>query len=177
MNKKVWIVIGATLGVALLAGAVFMAVRLLNTIASGKGPGILAGLGGPNDSHVEFMLKLTPASELPIVHPDLTGVVTKIQDNNIFVTEATHVSTDSAPSGPVTEVVVSQKTTIYRDTTLDNVPAPQPGTTTNLGVQQVVEPAGASSISTDSFVQVWGQKRGDRLVADTILVQGTEVVR
>ncbi len=177
MKKKIWIGIGAVFGVVLLAGAVFLAVRLLNTIVSGKGPGILAGLGGPSNSHVEFMLKLTPAPELPIVHPDLTGVVTRIQDNSIFVTEATHVSTDSIPSGPVTEVVVSQKTAIYRDTTLDTVPPPQSGTTTNLGVQQVVESADASSISADSFVQVWGQTRGDRLIADTILVQGTEVVQ
>ncbi len=177
MKKKIVLAIGVVLAVFLLAGAVFLAVHLLNTIVSGGGPGILAGLGGPTNSHVKFMLKLTPAPELPIVHPDLTGVVTKIQDNSIFVTEAAHVSTDSAPSGPVTEVVVSQKTTIYRDTTLDNVPAPQAGTTTNLGVQQVVEPANVSSISTDSFMQVWGQKRGDRLIADVIVVQGTEVIQ
>ncbi len=177
MKKKFLIGVGTIFGVVLLAGAVFLAVRLVNSIVSGKSPGILAGMGGPNNSHVEFMIKLTPAAELPIVHPDLTGVVTRIQDNSIFVTEAAHVSTGSAPSGPITEVVVSQKTLIYRDTTLDTVPSPQPGTTSNLGAQQVVEPADLSSISSDSFVQVWGQVRGDRLTADTILVEGTEVVR
>ncbi len=178
MKKKVLIGMGTMLVVALLAGAVFMAVRMLNTIASASGPGMPpAGLGGPGKGATVFMLKLTPAPELPVVHADLTGVVTKVQDNSIFVTEATHVSSDAPPSGPATEVVVSQKTKLYRDTTLDNVPAPQPGTTTNLGAQQVVAPAEVSSISTDSFVQVWGQKRGDRLIADTILVQGTEVVQ
>ncbi len=177
MKKKIFIGIGAVFGVALLAGAVFLAVRLLNKIVSGKSPGILAGLGGASNSHVEFMIKLTPAPEIPIVHPDLTGVVTRIQDNSIFVTEATHVSSDSAPSGPVTEVVVSQKTVIYRETTLDTVPSPQPGTTSNIGAQQVIEPADLSSISSDSFVQVWGQTRGDRLNAEVIVVQGTEVVQ
>ncbi len=176
MKKKFLIGIGAVFGVALLAAAVFLAVRLLNAKASAGGPGMPpAGAGGPGGT--VFMLKLTPAPELPLVHADLGGVVTRIQDNSLFVTETTHQSTDAPPSGPVTEVVVSQKTTIYRDTTLDSVPAPQPGTTTNLGVQQVVEPAVVSSISTDSFVQVWGQKRGDRLNADVILVQGTEVVQ
>ena len=178
MNKKIMIGIGAVFGVALLAGAVFMAVRLLNTITSSNGPGMpVAGQGGSDKGATVFMLQMTPAPELPVTHSDLTGVVTRIQDNSIFVTEAAHISTDAPPTGPVTEVVVSQKTTIYRDTTLDNVPAPQEGTTTNLAVQQVVEPAEVSSISTDSFVQVWGQKRGDRLVADFIVVQGTEVVR
>ncbi len=178
MKKKILIGIGAVLGVVLLAGAAFAAVRLLNNSASATGPGLPpAGAGGPGKGSTTFMLKLTPAPELPVVHSDLMGVVTRIQDNSLFVTEATHISSDAPPSGPVTEVVVSQITKLYRDTTLDTVPAPRPGTTTNLGVQQVVEPASVSSISTDSFVEVWGQKRGDRLVADTILVQGTEVVQ
>ncbi len=176
MKKIILIAFGAVLGTALVAGAVFMAVRLLNNRASAGGPGMPpAGAGGPGGT--VFMLKLTPAPELPVVHADLTGVVTRIQDNSLFVTETTHQSTNEPPSGPVTEVVVSQKTVIYRDTTLDNVPAPRAGTTTNLAVQQVVEPAVVSSISTDSFVQVWGQKRGARLNADVILVQGTEVVQ
>ncbi len=178
MKKKILLGIGAVVGLVLLSGAVFMAVRLLNTVASTNGPGMPpAGASSPGKGGTVFMLKLTPAPELPVIHSDLTGVVTRIQDNSLFVTQATHVSSDAPPSGPVTEVVVSPKTAIYRDTTLDTVPAPRPGTNTNLGVQQVVEAASVSSISTDSFVEVWGQRRGDRLIADTILVQGTEVVQ
>ncbi len=178
MKKKILIGIGAVLGVVLLAGAVFVAVRLLNTITSANGPGMPpAGSGGPGKGATVFMLKLTPAPELPVVHSDLTGVVTRIQDNSLFVTQAAHISSDAPPSGPVTEVVVSQKTMLYRDITLDTVPAPKAGTTTNLSVEQVVEPADLASISTDSFVEVWGQVRGERLIAETILVQGTEVVQ
>jgi hypothetical protein len=175
MKKKIFIGMGAVIGVVLLAGAVFMAVRLINSIASGNGPGILAGLGGGSgNTSVTFMLKLTPAPELPVTHADLEGDVTNIQGNSIFVAFRPNTS---APAGPATEVVVSQKTMIYRDITLDTVPSPQPGTNTSLGAQQVLEPADLSSISDFSHVQVWGQKRGDRMIADFIVVQGTEVVQ
>ena len=173
MKKKVFIGFGAVLGIALLAGAAYLAVRLMNSSASGSNS-LLAGLAGGGDTHVTFMLKLTPAPELPVVHADLEGDITNIQGNSIFVSFRPNTG---SPPGPVTEVVVSPLTKIYRDTTLDTVPSPQPGTDTTLGAQQVVEPADISSISIDSHVLVWGGKRGDRLNADFILVQGTEVVQ
>ncbi len=209
MKKKIVIGIGAILGVALVAGAVFMAVRLLNTKASANGPGMpLAGLGGAGSGKVSIQIQMTPAPELPSARADLTGQVTSIQDNSIFVAEMTKSSagggnvvivgkgvseggssndsgpsTDNGsqaaaptPSGPVTEVVVSQNTTIYRDTTMNSIPRPQSGSSANVGVQQVLEPADISSISDSSMVQVWGQKRGDRLIADTIVVMGMAVI-
>ncbi len=207
MKKRIFIGIAAVLGVALLAGAVFMAVRLLNTKASANGPGMpLAGLGGPGGGKTSIQIQMTPAPELPSARADLVGQVTNIQDNSIFVAEMTKSSagggnvvivgkavsgdggpsSDSGPStnavaptpsGPVTEVVVSQNTTIYRDTTMNSVQRPQPGTSVNIGVQQVLEPADISSISTSSLLQVWGQKRGDRLIADVIVVMGTAVIQ
>ncbi len=206
MKKKILIGIGGVLAVALLAGGAFMAVRLLNTKAAANGPGApLAGLGGSGSGKVSFQLQMTPAPELPSARADLTGQVTNIQDNSIFVAEMSKASGGGAnvvivgkavsgsgssngsgpstnsesptPSGPVTEVVVSQNTTIYRDTTMNSVPKPQAGTTTNIGVQQVLEPADISSISDSSLVQVWGQKRGDRLIADIIVVMGTAIIQ
>ncbi len=203
MKKKVLIGVGAVLGVALLAGAVFMAVRLLNAKASANGPAIpLAGLGGPDSGKTSFQIQMTPAPELPTAHADLVGQVTSIQDNSIFVAEMSKSSaggnvvivgkevqgggssgdsgptiyqTAPTPSGPVTEVVVSQSTVIYRDVSMNNVPKPQPGSSTSIGVQQVVELTDISSISDSSMVQVWGQKRGDRLIADVIVVMGIAV--
>jgi hypothetical protein len=207
MKKKFLIGIGAVLGVALLAGAVFMGVRLLNSKSPNGGlGGLLAGVGGPNSGKVSFSIQVTPAPELPTAGADIVGTVSSIKDNSIFVSEMgkgteggggntvivgkaitssggsspdSGLSTNDVsptPSGPVTEVVVSKETKIYRDTSMDNVPKPQPGSDTNLGIQQVLEPADVSSISSDSVVQVWGQKRGDRLIADTIVVIGTPVI-
>ncbi len=207
MKKKILIGVVAVLAVALLAGAAFMAVRLLNTKASANGPSApLAGLGGSGNGKFSIQIQMTPAPELPSVHADLVGQVINIQDNSISVAEMSKAtsggnmvivgkavsgsgsandsgpSTDGGqaaaptPSGPVTEVVVSQNTTIYRDTTMNNVPRPQSGSSVNLGVQQVLEPADISSISDSSLVQVWGQKRGDRLIADIIVVMGTAII-
>jgi hypothetical protein len=207
MKRKIFIGIGVVLGVALLAGAAFMAVRLLNTQTSANGPGApLAGLGGPGGGKTSIQIQMTPAPELPSARADLVGQVTNIQDNSIFVAEMSKASggvanqvivgkavssgggssNDSGPvtnseaptpSGPTTEVVVSQNTIIYRDTTMDSVPRPQPGSSTSIGVQQVLEAADISSISDSSMVQVWGQKRGDRLIADTIVVMGTAIIQ
>ncbi len=207
MKKKILFGIGAVLVVALLAGAAFMAVRLLNAKASANGSRApLAGLGGPGGGKASIQIQMTPAPELPAARADLSGQVTNIQDNSIFVAEMTKSSgganvvivgkavlgsgssndsgpsTDGGqaaaptPSGPVTEVVVSQNTTIYRDTTMNSVPRPQAGSSENIGVQQVLEPADISSISDSSLVQVWGQKRGDRLIADIIVVRGTAII-
>jgi len=206
MKKKVFIGFGAVLVVALLAGAAFMAARLLNTNANSGGPGLpLAGLGGPGGSgKTSIQIQMTPAPELPTARADLIGQVTSIQDNSIFVSEMSKASgggnmvivgkdisgsggssndsgpsTEQAaptPSGPVTEVVVSQSTVIYRDTTMNSVPRPQPGSSTNMTVQQTVELTDVSSIAQDNLVQVWGQKRGDRLIADTIVVMGMAVI-
>jgi len=176
MKKKVFIGFGAVLGIALLAVAAFLAVRLMNSSASGSNS-LLAGLGGGGDTHVQFMVRLTPAPELPVVHPEKIGIVASVQDNSIFVSSATNQSSDApTPPGPYTEVVVSKDTKIYRDITLDNVPPPPSGTT-DLALQQVVEPADLSSITPNSFVNVWGPTHGSRLVADTILVQGTKGVK
>ncbi len=207
MKKKILIGIVAILGVALLAGAAFMAVRLLNTKASANGPAAplagLGGSGGAGSGKFSIQIQMTPAPELPSARADLTGQVTNIQDNSIFVAEMSKASNggnvvivgkavsggggssnDSGPStnseaptpsGPVTEVVVSQSTVIYRDTTMNSVPKPQAGSSVNIGVQQTLELADISSISDSSMVQVWGQKRGDRLIADIIVVMGTAI--
>lgn len=209
MNKKILIGIGAVLAVALLAGAAFMAARMLGAaqLDGNAGP-LLAGLGaGPGGKgSFSMRIEMTPAPEIPTTHADIVGQVTNIKDNSIFVAEmgkggagggiyisGTTKGSDSGPStnsdgpgasssptataGPTTEVVVSKDTVIYRDTTMDSIPKPQAGQNTTLGVQQVVAPADISQIAPDYMVQVWGQKRGDRLIAETIVVMGAAVIQ
>jgi hypothetical protein len=208
MKKKVFISIGAVLVVALLAGAAFMAARMLGAggPAGSNGP-LGALLGSPGGKgNFAMSIQITPAAEIPKAHADIVGQVTRIKDNSIFVAEFSKsggggaglsISIGSAsaaggdgpstsdggpaatatPSGPLTEVVVSKDTVIYRDTTMDNVPKPSGSGSTSLTMQQVVEPADISQIAENYMVQVWGQKRGDRLIADTIVVMGAAVVQ
>jgi len=207
-KKKIFIGIGAVLAVALLAGAAFMAVRLINSNGANGNNSLLAGLGAGGPGGVSFSIQITPAPELPNAKADLSGQVTSVQNNSVFVAPfeggkggganvvivgkaisggssssdsgpSTNIDTGGSsptPSGPTTEVVITKDTKIYRDASMDSVPKPQPGSgDVNMGIQQVLDPVDISQIVTDSMVQVWGQKRGDRLIADTIVVMGVAV--
>jgi hypothetical protein len=215
MNKKVFIGIGVVLGVALLAGAAFMAARMFGAAQPGGAGGPLLpilGAGGPGGKgSFSMSIQITPAPEIPQTQADVTGQVTEIKDNSIFVSSLSAKgsggnaviigkvvtsggsdsgpSTDSSdgtsivggqsptPSGPLTEVVISKDTLIYRDTSMDSVPKPSAGGSTNMSIQQTVELIDISQISTDFMVQVWGQKRGDRVIAEKIVVMGAIVVQ
>lgn len=203
MKKRILIGIGAVLAVALLAGAAFMAMRLLNTKAADGTGSLLAGLGSPGggSNSVAIEIHMTPAPEVPTTRADIVGQVVNIKDNSLFVSdmakgggiegqtvviEGKAVSgggpstsdngPTATPSGPVTEVVVSKETLIYRDTSMENVPKPSGSGTTTMSIQQKVVPADITQITPNSLVQVWGQKRGDRLIADTIVVMGMAVI-
>ncbi len=193
-KTALWIVLGIVV-LAVLAGGAFMAMRLLNarvqTSSGGEGPGGLMRLssaGGPSGGK-SVSFKIKPAPELPQQAPDVRGMVTKAQDNSFFVSQVDNMmvrinkdgeqQTMATPTGPATEVVVSKDTKIYRDATMDNVsPENTSGSADNPAeIQQKLELTDVSAITanTNSFVQVWGQRRGDRLIADIIVVNGLMV--
>ncbi len=207
MKKKILFGIGGLLLLALLAGAAFMGMRLVNARASSEGlPGAggggmlqMAGKGGPGGGKVSIQIQITPAPELPQSSPDFVGEVKSIQGNSIYVAQMNKFSggpstsssgqsesgdgpttSDGVPTqsanGPTIEVVVTKETVIYRDQTMEDVPKPSGSGSQSIGMQQKVELSDISQIAQDYMVQVWGQKRGDRLVADVIVVMGPAVI-
>jgi hypothetical protein len=145
-------------------------------------------------------IEMTPAPEVPITRADLVGQVFNIKDNSLFVSDmargggaegqtvviaggavtsggpsTTDNGPTATPSGPLTEVVVSKETLIYRDASMDNIPKPS-DSGGSVSVQQKVSLVDITQITPNSMVQVWGQKRGDRLIADTIVVMGLGVI-
>ncbi len=174
MKKTILFGFGGALLLALLAGAAFMGMRLVNARASSVGPVslLLGGNSKPGDKKVGLSIQLTPAAELPQSSPDFVGEVSSIQDNSISV-----VQQAKSGDGPTIEVVVTKETVIYRDTTTGNNPKPPASATSNIGMQQTVELADISQIAQGIMVQVWGPKRGDRLIADVILVMGPVVIK
>ena len=191
MNKRtIFIIAGAVVVVALLAGGAFMGMRQLNvrTQFGGGGPGLPMVPGGGKGG-VSVMFKQVPAPELPKQAADLRGMVTSVKDNSVYVAPMDNVKVAvingvqqqmSTPTGPSTEVVVGKDTKIWRDVTMESMPNPPIGAGNSgspVQVQQKVEPADISAITPNSFVQVWGQRRGDRLNADTIVVMGIGVAK
>ncbi len=148
--------------VILLAIATFVAGKYLN-----GGVGNLMG----GDEHT---VELKPAKELPQTQPETTGIFLERKDNSVFIRPASRISVrvpvgggdpvmDADYTGDKIEIVISNDTIIYRDTTgFDPENSEQV-------VQQTVELSTIDSITLQSAITVWGRKVGDRILADVII--------
>jgi hypothetical protein len=167
-----WMVMGVAL-VLVLGGAAYIGGRLLN----GEGiPGLSAG--GVRSSDHNFQ----PSKELPQTPPDVgKGIFDHRQGNSIFVgtgqvqmsvkqdAQSGQVQISSSHNGPVVEVVVTNQTKIYKDTTMQQYNGQPPQGQT---IQQIVEAGSLDEIGQSSSITVWGRRTGDRYIAD-ILVYST----
>ena len=188
-KKTLLLIISALMLVAILTAAAFLAGRLMNRKPSSQQPQILGGTvgdgpftiaGGLESSGVvvgeqTIGLDFQPAKELPTTPPVTAGLFTRRLDNSIFVGTGMSVSVMTADTGgdaqsPVTsydgpevEVVITKETLIYRDVTKFDLENP------SAAVQQELEPGSLEDLNSQNMVSVWGQKTGDRLVAEVIL--------
>ena len=185
-SKKHWLIGGAIILVLLLAGAAFLAGRLmtnrqqgsLNGLTIAGGPGLQGGpamIQGGSVTTGGGGISMTPAPELPTLQPDISGVFVKRTDSSFFIgTGSTSIAVMGSSSGqsldpqvsydgPSYEIVITKNTLIYKDTTPMN-----PGASAG-PIQQTVTPGSLNDLNTMSMVSVWGKKTGDRYVADVIL--------
>jgi hypothetical protein len=178
-NKKLILIMGIV--VVLVGAAAFVGGRMLN---QGANPLGLIGLGGPmgGKGMMSFAINIIPAEELPKTQPEVIGLFVERQDNTIVVSslplnagkggavvqssggEVVAGSKVDENSGPKVEIVVTNETIIYRETT--QIGKPQPGE--NQTVQQTVEESTLDQLNSDSMVTVWGRKSGDRIIAEVL---------
>ncbi len=178
-RSRKWLVLAGIL-VVFLAAAAFFGARLLRT------PGSLQSLqegklgmvlnGGPGGAR-GISLHLNPAKELPTTQPTTNGLFVKRQDQSIFIgTGKVTMSAKAGPGGsdvssnydgPVVEVVITHATKVYQDITDMTPPGDQKSG--DFTLQQVVKPGSLDDLGTNSMVTVWGQKQGDRFIADVIV--------
>jgi hypothetical protein len=185
--NRLTLIVGGIVAVVLVAGVVFVAARLLNSPegeATGPGGEMMLVREGGGGGPVSLSLDIEPAPELPQTPPEAGGLFVRREDNSIFVgTGEIEVAVEIDPatgerqassnySGPVLEVVVTNDTTIYRDET--KMPSLGPDAVSgDKTIQQVVkavdslEELGENSKNTE--VQVWGERRGDRVVAEVFV--------
>lgn len=175
MQNKRLIIIMVVL-VLVVGAAAFLAGRMLN----GKvGPLGFFGLGGKGDM-MSISINIVPAEELPKTPPEVRGLFVERKDNTIVVQsislkaggkgivvekgEGGEVSSSAdLESGPKVEVVVTNETTIYRETT--EIKEPPEG---NQTIQQTVEESTLDQLNSQSMVTVWGRKSGDRIIAEVL---------
>jgi hypothetical protein len=185
MNKKLIIIL--TIGLVIVAAAAFVGGRLLNGGFGGPLGMMPFGLGPGGGGQFTMSVNVLPAPELPKTPSDLTGSFVERKDNVITIQSfpmngegggvavfstssgdngGASVSSADMSSGPKQEVVITGKTIIYRDSTEMVPPSSDQANTT---IQQTVEIATLDDLSSQTMVQVWGRKNGDRIIADIIM--------
>jgi hypothetical protein len=175
-NKRMILVMGVL--VLLVGAAAFVAGRMLNGNVSPLG---LFGISGKGNV-MTVRVNVIPAEELPKTRAEVVGLFVKRQDNTIFVSsiplksgaggmvvekggaEAIAGSPADLDSGPQVEIIITNETTIYRETT--EPAGPPSGEEETL--QQTVEESTLDELNSQSMVMVWGRKSGDRIIAEVL---------
>jgi hypothetical protein len=153
-NKKLYLSLG--LIIVLIGAAAFIAGRWING-------------GSSREDHVS---QVTPAAELPTTTPTLSGLLVERKDNTVVLQTVSfdagagwRLGESNAPmdasSGPKVEVIVTGESIIYRDN-FEIGPS---------SIQQTVQETTLDYLDSQVLVTVWGREEGDRVVADTILIQ------
>jgi hypothetical protein len=175
-NKRMILILGVL--VVVVATAAFIGGRMLNGDVSPLG---VFGIGGKGDV-MTVRVNVIPAEELPKTPAEVVGLFVKRQDKTIFVSsipmksgaggmvvqksdgEVSAGSPADLDSGPQVEIVVTNETTIYRETTeLAGPPSGKEET-----IQQTVEESTLDELNSQSMVMVWGRKSGDRIIAEVL---------
>ena len=183
MRNRILIAGSVAVSVMLLAGAAFVAGQMWSREeapdgASGGAPPDVASDGGA--SGATLIAKLEGARELPQRSPDIRGVFSRKEDNRVFVSSGDQGimytlegEVMSAGDAREVEVVVTSETVVYKDVTQESLgTGPLPGNT----IKQKLEAGQVEEIGTSSVVIAWGEKRGERLVADILVYTGPPVI-
>ena len=178
-NKKQFVILGIL--IVVVGAAAFIGGRMLNGKVGSLGFGMPMGGGG---DMMSVSIQITPAPELPTTKPETLGLFVERQDNSIILSS---VSMDTGGkgvvvgngggeavagspmdnNGPKVEVIISNETTIYLETT-QPPSAPTAGETQVW--QQTVAEGSLDDLTSQSFVTVWGRKTGDRVIAEILFI-------
>ena len=96
--------------------------------------------------------------------------VSQVKDNSVFVTADAKLQQGQ---DTVYELVITQGTQIYRDTTGEN-PPPTAGAAS---VQQTVVQADLSQVIPGDLLAIWGEQRSTRWIASTLVIYGPAVAK
>lgn len=176
MKKNIRITMGIVTLVLLLAGAAFIGGQLLNGKPLPGGFNLFAGGNGPGEVRINAD-DIQPAKELPQTPADVRGLFERRENNSFFVGTGQisimvesdpngNVESSSNATGPTVEIVVTNDTIVYHDTTLEQYNGQPPA---GEKIQQVVEPGSLDDIGENSTLTVWGKKTGDRVIADILV--------
>lgn len=170
------LLLAAVLVVILLAGSAFVAARMIGTKSKAPEPAVLPAPGDNKGAATgeAVRIDIKNAKEVPTTEPDVSGLVTEVTDSGMLVGTG-NISFNgnaSAPGlttdGPEVEVVVTSKTKLYRDDTMQSVDPSQLMSGAKIE-QRVTAVESLPEIAAQTQILAWGRKVGDRVVADTLI--------
>jgi hypothetical protein len=188
--KRMVMVMGLIgLVVLVLAAGAFTAVRLLTepeaeAAASGGGRVMQSVRVDNGGQPVSVQTTILPATELPGEEPVASGVVQGREDDTLKVgtgnidlvvdvevdasTGEEKASVAASTDGPELEIVLTRDTLLYRDVT--DIAGQMPDDSGEVTIRQEVRPVTDSGeIEENMEIQVWGERRGDRVVATAVV--------
>ena len=163
LNRKLYIMMSASMIV--IGVAAYVAGRMFN---SGVSPVAQDGsILGNQEFTFSSTNNVTPAPELPATSPEIVGLYVAMLDNTMTVQIVANLGgiagdlSVDVNSAPKIEVIITSKTTIYRNVTqLDE---------SSTDIEQQVEESTLESLSPPAMISVWGNRSGDRIVARILL--------
>ena len=182
MNRKILGIVGIVVLIVVLAGGAYTAVQLATaqseTTDFPSGAMVFEdvmddGSGNP----VTVKTVILPAEGLPKRPSEAGGVLVRQVDNSYFVgtgsisvnvsTVNGETSTAVDHSGPEIEVVANHDTQFYRDVTKVSFTAAESKEQTLH--QEIVLVEKPEPMPAGATFQTWGEKSGDRVIADIIV--------
>jgi hypothetical protein len=186
--KNIALIVGGLVLIAVVIAAAYIAGRMMMApaetaadSAGASGGRVMELVRDDGNGAVGVRVSIEPASELPDEPAEISGIFVRREDDSIFVgtgdielsvevdknTGQRSVATDH--SGPVVEVVTTQETAIYKDITNIEI-EPSAQQSGEQKIQQVVQPdSSLAEVDENTELQVWGERRGDRVVAELVV--------
>ena len=158
------------------AGAAYLAGRLLTrSVAPSEANTMTMGSDGQT-RHQIVDVDTKRAEELPDRPPDVTGLMIRTENNSIYIgvgprrdfgfSATGSGEYDAADLDAIIEVVVTRNTELHKDVT--GIQALGSGQELEM-IQQKVAPLTPDELSGQGLIMAWGERRGDRLIADAVL--------
>jgi hypothetical protein len=168
MSLGLKIALGLT-ALVLFGAAAFFGGRLLSGQGLGGGSSQLTYTDGNGNTVTAVQIDMDPAPELPEEKSITSGILIRREDNSLFLGTGGITAVGSADGevtfqhdGPEVEVVVNHDTQLYQDITDMDFSSGEK-------IQQKVKAGTIEDLHTNSVINVWGEKQGDRIIAKTLL--------
>jgi hypothetical protein len=156
----------------LVASAAFVGGRLLGSPDTSSGDQeMVVFSSGDVKTGLGVLLDVEHAPEMPDGPADVAGLFLRREDNSIYVGTGNLSGVlvggkwERRHDGPKVEVLATHDTLVYRDDMFRQLGGVAPSGS----VKQVLKLISLDEVGEDTTIQAWGNRRGDRLVAEVIV--------